>query len=126
MRKYLTVKRMVRDLNIDVDTAKKIRRVMDGTDDPCKVSKRCYNYVKQCYNEPPAYLQILYAIDELYETCGVEYVRHRKDTPYKSYGISFCNTGDTYAITIGYEHSKDRFVITSWGDWYETNVMPYE
>ena len=34
----------------------------------------------------------------------------------------YCNSGDTYSPTIGYDVNKEEFLITSWGDWYEENV----
>jgi len=34
---------------------------------------------------------------------------------------SYVNMGDTYDYTVLYDQNEDKFVATSWGDWYEEN-----
>lgn len=35
--------------------------------------------------------------------------------------IGYVNLGDTYCATIVYDYKKQRFEVTSWGNWYEAS-----
>lgn len=62
------------------------------------------------------------ALDELLETCGVEPIRTSEyiDPYYGEIRASYLNTGDTYCSTILLDHKKDRFYLTSFGDFVES------
>lgn len=52
---------------------------------------------------------------------GREYIASKQDTPWVSLGISYCNTGDSYAATLCYDHKSGRVFVSSWGDIVENN-----
>ncbi len=58
----------------------------------------------------------LHVMDVALETFGVEYIPSNEDTVYSAYGLAYLNTGDTYVPTVIYDHGKDKWEITSWGD----------
>ena len=57
-------------------------------------------------------------IDEILETCGVEYIEDNRDKEdfRENHGILYCNAGDTYATTILYDYDKGNYYISCWGD----------
>jgi hypothetical protein len=91
-----SVNTISRRLNIDIQTAKKIRVEMENS------TRRNYHAA-------------LEAIDELLGTHGVEGFN----------GVSYCNTGESYNTTVLYiRHNKsygpcNGFSIGSWGDLVE-------
>lgn len=60
----------------------------------------------------------LAACDQILGTHGVEDIGYHNQF---DYGFSYCNTGDTYATTIGYDSKNQRFLITSYGDFVENS-----
>ena len=65
------------------------------------------------------------AIDVILGTCGVEGVsiegNYYTGLSYYYTGLSYCNTGETYDLTVAYDSADEEFLLTSWGDWYESN-----
>jgi len=79
-------------------------------------------WLAQCYNEPSRLELIMEAINELLDTYGVEAIRGRYvDGYYQDIQAVYCNTGDTYDMTILLDHETERFHVTSFGDWVEAN-----
>lgn len=73
---------------------------------------------------------ILELLDAKTESYGTEAIFGHKATPaFRGYWIDICgqyiNTGDTYNTTILYDAVKERFYLTSWGDWIERNEKRY-
>ena len=65
--------------------------------------------------------------NELIGGYGVEYIAHRNDTPWRSYGLQYVNMGDTYAATIIFDWKSQRFRWpVSWGDIVESREGQYE
>lgn len=60
----------------------------------------------------------LWGIDQVLQTHGVESIQ---GDSYRYPDFSYCNTGDTYASTVCYDYIRDKFVVTSYGDWIERN-----
>lgn len=81
----------------DEPTAAVILGMMRGELDPCEVSERTDQWERACYHRPSDAELILHAADELLETCGVEGWAHSDDF---TRGVSYCNTGDMYALTL--------------------------
>jgi hypothetical protein len=52
---------------------------------------------------------------------GKEYIASRQDDMFNALGISYVNTGDSYANTLCYDHKSGRIFISSWGDIVENN-----
>lgn len=59
---------------------------------------------------------ILLIADKLIGTCGVEYLGG---------DIYYCNTGDTYDLTLLYDERVDRFFVGTWGSLVEANPRRY-
>lgn len=100
------------------ETANKIHQLFEGKLEPTEVSEKCAKWVAACYNEPSPAEKILCAADDLLGNFGPEAI-------FDSSGIhvlySYSNTGDTYAITVVYNHELGRWLITSWGDLVEAS-----
>lgn len=55
---------------------------------------------------------ILLIADELLDTFGVEYLGG---------DVYYCNTGETYDVTLLYDERVDRFSVGCWGNLVEAN-----
>lgn len=64
------------------------------------------------------YQIILHCVDVVLDTCGVEYIQHPEDGSTEILA-EYCNTGDTYAVTVLYDCEEQEFLFVSWGGWYE-------
>jgi hypothetical protein len=53
---------------------------------------------------------------------GVEYIRSSNDTVRTPDGLDYVNMGDTYDLTLVYDHNKGKYVVTSWGDIVEADM----
>jgi hypothetical protein len=114
---YPSVKRIASMLNLDTATARKVRGLMDGTIAASSVADpRTYRP-----SDNGSALHRLDAIDMVLGTCGVE--GWADPTDYR-HGVSYCNTGDTYAATICLitDGRGTRWYLGSWGDLAERNV----
>jgi hypothetical protein len=119
--RFPSVKRIARELNLDTNTAKRVRGLMDGKVDPC-TSEAVQSWICQCFNRPSRRELIMCAINEALDTCGVEAIEGEWiDNYHHNIQAVYCNTGDTYAATILLCHKRDRFMLTSWGDYVEHN-----
>lgn len=88
----------------DEDTARTILDMIEGRRDPREVSEACDQWVRWCYNTPTREEQALHAADDLLGTCGVEGYADEDGRG----GVSYCNTGDTYALTLFLDHGAFR------------------
>jgi hypothetical protein len=85
---------------------------------------RYYDEKHNTYN-PASYAEnILQHVSDLLDCCGVEYLHSDNDSWNIPAGYSYVNTGETYDLTLMYDHKKRRFLVSSWGDIAET--FPYE
>jgi hypothetical protein len=66
------------------------------------------------------------ALNELIGGFGVESIRLEGswDSYYGDSAAEYINTGDTYSATIVHDLREDEYEFTTWGDWYEENIMP--
>ena len=122
--RFPSVARIERDLNTDEDTAKRIRGLMDGSIDP-DTSEAVQSWIRQCLTLPTTNhddqrRKILLALDEAYETCGIEYIVRQSD---QELFAEYYNTGDTYCATILYCYRVHRFMLMSWGDYVENHGL---
>lgn len=73
----------------------------------------------------------LEAINKLLGTYGTEAIRGEWQNGYWCDIVAaYCNTGDTYALTViqirgECRFDNSRFIISSWGDWVEKNQEKY-
>lgn len=87
------------------DSAKQIRKLLDG-----------FDHDQNCHISFPA-VQVLEKINELLDGYGVEGFAFNTIE-----GFNYVNFGDTYDVTILFESTgrySGRFLVTSWGDYYE-------
>jgi hypothetical protein len=108
----MTNKQQLRRIT-DPVTAATIMAMIDGILDPLEVSESARNYSRQCYHSPGQELLILYAADELLETCGVEGWPTGSDP---RSGVNYCNTGHSYAATLALivTGGSSTFTVTSY------------
>lgn len=106
---------------LDEQQVKLVRGLIDGSLDPLIVSEQTLGWVTRCYNEPSEIEQIMHAIDSVMGTHGVEALYTGYDSNLQHPTAVYCNTGETYNATVVYCYKTDRFLITSWGDYYEKN-----
>lgn len=65
--------------------------------------------------------RMLRKVNNFLGLCGKEYIASKQDSQWESLGISYCNTGDSYAPTLCYDHNSGRIFVSSWGDIVEKN-----
>lgn len=65
---------------------------------------------------------VLRSASKMMDGFGVEYIRSSKDTMRTPDGLDFVNMGDTYDLTLVYDHNKGKYVVTSWGDIVEADM----
>jgi len=97
--------------------AKQVRGLMDGSIDPLTVEST-KEWCDRCYNWPGKLDQKLHAINAVLDLHGTEAIFGNSST---MPDFEYCNTGDTYMSTVGYDYKKGKFVVTSYGDWVERN-----
>jgi len=95
-----SAQRMAKDLNIDGKYAWEIKRLMDKSD--ADKTMEHANYVMMAFGVEPVHDENA-QVNQYWQNTIALYV----------------NRGDTYDTTLLYDTDKDRFYITSWGDWYE-------
>lgn len=97
----------------DEETADKILALIAGELDPREASENAAKWDRQCYNAPNEDDVIMEAINELLGTYGVEGQPCEEDP---RHGISYCNTGDTYALTVFYFSKSGKFRLATQED----------
>lgn len=110
------------ELRIDDATARRIRKILKGDEDPRTVD-RTDAWVRSCYHEPRWREQAEHAVDVLLETHGVEALFATGGRKSQRIGwpeFTYCNAGDTYATTLVFDHRTDAVLITTWGDMLES------
>jgi len=120
-----SLKTLVRDLSVTPEMATRLRAIMAGeiriTDNPD--FPRTNAWIGQCHHKPRRIDLILSALNEAFETCGVEPLW---STGNASWPVAeYLNTGDSYAPTILFLHETRAFRVSSWGDFVETNERRY-
>lgn len=123
MKRYPSVDRIESVCGVDRATAIKIRRVIDGRDDPLKYGPVAEWWLS-CYHEPRKLDAIEHAVDHLLSTHGIEAISADSGAPWSYYYgdivALYCNTGDSYGGTMLYDIERGVWYATSWADWVET------
>lgn len=101
----------------DKRTAQKILAMIDGRTNPYEVSPACAAWVRQCYNPPTHEERVMVAADDLLGTCGIEGSADEDGLD----GVSYCNTGDMYDLTLFLDHGEFR--VSSIGTMVETGRL---
>jgi hypothetical protein len=91
-----------------------------------KLSNRDMRRIRTIEGEKGARKALEYA-NELIGGYGVEYIAHRDDTSWRSHGLQYVNTGDTYSATVVYDWHTGRFLWgADWGSIVESRPGQYE
>lgn len=101
---------------------KLIRGQVSPVDHSEKFPQTC-EWIRSCYSTPRENEIILSALNELLRAYGVEGIENEEiyvDSYYRHFVASYLNTGDTYSTTILLDHLKNKWRLTSWGDFYES------
>lgn len=100
--------------------AKQVRGLMDGSIDPMTIVA-----TEQWYNMPSKIELKMSAINTILECHGTEaiWINGHSSSAYPDF--EYCNVGDTYDTTVGYDYIKGKFVVTSYGRWIERNDPNY-
>lgn len=101
----------------------------------CDKYKSVQEWARQCLNPPRLVERQMCALNEILNGYGVEsinesdgYIRRRSFLHdydrhfWRDTVLLYVNQGDTYAPTLAYDVREDRFIITSWSDWYDQNM----
>lgn len=107
----------------------------DFTGPYCDTFKSVQEWTAQCFNPPSLVERQMCALNEILGGYGDEaiqegdgYVRRRSAMHdydrhfWRDTVLLYVNMGDTYTPTLAYDVREDRFVITSWDDWYDQNM----
>ena len=90
---------------------KALRELLDS-DDAVNANPAVIAWERECFNPPRMAEKRMVALDNVLETCGVEYIA--RGTNAKSPAITYCNAGDSYATTILRVNGVYR--VGCWGD----------
>ena len=106
-----SIKALMEHLKLTREQAKAIRTIIHEENPPEGFTYSHYSHWRK--NQ-------MNRIDRILGTCGVEYHEYHGSTNREGYW--YCNTGDTYALTIickvkknGWGVTKYTFFISSWG-----------
>lgn len=107
-----SVRTLMARLEIDRDQARAVLALLKGEVNPNDPDRfpRTVAWLRRCYHAPHVSDAVLHAVDEVLETFGVE---GWATSAYE--GVSYCNTGDTYAPTVCLLPGN-RWAVAAWGD----------
>lgn len=83
--------------------------------------------MKDAAGDHDAVDRVLAELDAHMGGYGIEAIRgeYHVDNYYYDIVALYVNTGDTYNATVLYETEKERFLVTTMGDWVEHNDRRY-
>lgn len=90
-------------------------------------AKALAKYMKQGAGDRHSVDNALDTINQVIGGYGVEAIRgdyHVDNYYYDIVGL-YVNTGDTYNATVVYDTERERFEVTTFGDWVEKNQKRY-
>lgn len=111
-----SVDTLERDLSIDRARALKVRRLLDGRDDP-ETYETVQRWVARCFHKPGRTALVLHAANEILETAGIEAIPDPDS--YTRVRLAYCNPGDMYCGTLAYDYARGRWVVTSLSEYME-------
>lgn len=113
-----SVKTLQTALSLTRPDALRLRKLLEGRLDPESFAS-VQQWRAQCFHWPPRRFEmVLCAANEILGTHGVEAIEGTEHVDNYSgcFCVSYCNTGDTYAATLLYDHRTGRYSVGSWGD----------
>jgi hypothetical protein len=121
MKMKITKKNLINFLGIDYITALKIMEVIRSNEDTLreKYSEAERRY-RECYNHPGIVDLKMNVLNKLIDGCGVEAINHPDDYRGDN-SVEYVNMGDTYESTICHDNRTGKFLISCWGDFFESD-----
>jgi len=127
---FLDIGVLSRALNVDEGTARDVSDLLMGERDPEELANaRCWDtgsrssFNRYPRNEADHVHNVLWCVDRTLDTHGVESIDGGEDCHvndyYRRIVALYCNTGDSYALTIMYDTTERRFILQSWGSFVE-------
>lgn len=122
----MNYKRLAKVFNLSKEQIKLARDVLNERIDPSEredLFPQTCEWIGQCYNRPRANEIQIEALNELLDGYGVEAIEHEEiyvDRYHGNIVASYVNVGETYAPTLILDHIKNRWLVCSWGDFYES------
>jgi hypothetical protein len=100
----------------------KLRKILRGDLDPLSVPS-VERWALQCFNRPAQIELLLSAANDLLDGFGVEPLETQEEWETLTSGPrrEYINMGETYAVTLIYDHDHGRFFLASYGDVVEQN-----
>lgn len=117
----ISIERLQADLNLTEQKARAVSRLIKGELSPDNF-KSVRDWVRQCYSEPRRSEKVMKALNELLSGYGDEGLRIEGahiDNYHYDIVASYVNQGDTYDATILLDHKRNKYRLTSWGDFVE-------
>lgn len=122
---FPSVDTIARRLDVSRESARKIRKLMDGRLSPFEYSK-VDAWRRSCCNEPSEddVYAILLAINEEIHGFGVETITREgyRINYYYNCICEYVNSGDVYKATIFYDTENGTYSVTDYESW----VLSYE
>lgn len=75
--------------------------------------------IRQSYHRPKPHDRLMLALNHVLEGHGVECIPASGDTSDWTPDMEYINLGDTYDLTLIYDHLTGSWKLQSWGDWVE-------
>ena len=123
-----SVKRLVDALKITPEKARTARGLIQGairTKDE-KLFPKSNRLFDRCHHPMRRLDRIIECLNELLEMHGVEYVSSGEQQMDGSHIVAeYLNSGDTYSMTLLFNHRSEAFSLTTWGDFIERNQRRY-
>ena len=113
-----SVKNISNGLRIHIEHAKELKKLMQGTHFP-------KNYDR---GDTQVEATMKYA-NKIMNAYGVEGLRDENawvDRYWQNTIALYVNKGDTYITTLLYDTENDKYVITSWGNFYENWLYKHQ
>lgn len=78
---------------------------------PQELIPNTLEWISSCSYYPRNLEISLFALDEICETFGVEYISSSHDGVYEKLGIEYLNTGGSYTPTLAYDYYTGKFSV---------------
>jgi len=128
----MTTQQIASHLGISLRKAAIVLALIRGQLDPLSYPSHfpeTDTWVHQCHYLPRQSERVLSALNELLEMHGVEGLRiegEHVDNHYYDIVATYLNTGDSYAPTILLDHERNKWRLTSCGDFVEAREQRVE
>jgi hypothetical protein len=78
------------------------------------------DWIRQCFHRPSDNELKMHAVDTVLEGFGVEAIDLDSDDFRSGPAAVYSNQGDTYDATVVYLRDADEYIVSTWGDVFES------